>query len=131
MPIIALFGEAQKGEYRKGYLCKSLEDLSKNFGEPPSVEAQGLIFAIQAILFRREVIFFRVHEEGFSTNDYLKGLSLLETKEGVPSVSAICLPGVGNGDIIEATTPVCQTHRSFLIVSERDFYDYLTFKPRL
>lgn len=129
MHTIALFGEAQKGEFQRGYFCTNLADLSGHFGEPPSRESLGLQFAIQALLYQRGVIFFRVREEGFSTKDYLKGLNLLEQPEFKGNLSAICLPGVGNSEIIEATTPVCQLHGSFLIVTQRDLYDYLTDRP--
>lgn len=126
---VALFGEAEKGEFRTAYLCQNLVQLLDFFGEPPP-DSQGLAFAIQALLFQRGVIFFRVHEEGFSVQDYLKGFELLENKEGIPGISALCLPGVGNKEIIEATTPICTTHRSCLIITEKDLYDYLTYIKR-
>lgn len=124
---IALFGEAQKGDFQAAYLCKSVEELAHHLGEPPNTESKGISYAIQALLYKRDVIFFRVHEEGFSTQDYLRGLSLLENRKLVPSVTAICLPGVGNTQIIDATAPICQLHRSFLILTEKDLYDYLTY----
>jgi hypothetical protein len=84
-----------------------------------------MFYAVQALLYHRDLIFFRVREEGFSPLDYLTGLHLLE-KEQVPArISAICLPGVGNMEIIEAVVPVCTTHHSLLITNEADFYDYL------
>lgn len=127
---VALFGEAEKGNFFQGYYCKSLADLSDSVGEPPSSESQGLYFAIQALLFQYQVLFFRVHEEGFSVNDYLKGLTLLERAENLPSLSALCMPGVGNSEIIQATTPICESHNSFLIITEKDFYDYFTHYKR-
>lgn len=124
---VALFGEAQRGEFQGAYYCKTLDELSDYLGEPPSHDARGLHYAIQAILFQRGVLFFRVHEEGFSMQDYMRGLKFLEN-EKVPPLSAICLPGVGNQEIIERTTPVVEAHRSFLILSETDLYDFLTHK---
>ncbi len=124
---VALFGEAQKGEFQGAYYCKTLGQLSDYLGEPPSQDSRGLQYAIQAILFQRGVLFFRVHEEGFSMQDYMQGLQFLE-KEKIPSLSAICLPGVGNHEIIERTTPVVEAHGSFLILSEDDLYDFLTYK---
>lgn len=124
---VALFGEAQKGEFQGAYFCKTLHELSDYLGEPPSADSRGLHFAVQAILYERGVLFFRVHEEGFSTQDYVRGLTFL-VNERIPPLSAICLPGVGNQEIIEATTPIVEAHRSFLILTERDFYDYLTYK---
>lgn len=125
---VALFGEAQKGYFRTGYYCSTLAQLSEYLGEPPSSEAKGLSYAVQALLYERGVIYFRVHEEGFSVSDYLHGLSQLENKDAVPPLTAICLPGVGNSEIIEATTPICDTYKSCLILTEKDLYDYLTFR---
>lgn len=128
MHTIAFFGEAERGDFRSAYYCKSLEELARFLGEPPSHESQGLYLAIQALLYERGVLYFRVHEEGFSTTDYLRGLNLIEKSEEIPQLSAICLPGVGSSDIIEATSSLCLERRSFLILSERDLYDYLTFR---
>lgn len=125
---VALFGEAERGEFQGAYYCKTLAELSDSLGEPPSKDARGLHFAVQAILYQRGVFFFRVHEEGFSKQDYERGLSLLE-KQKIPNLCALCLPGVGNQEIIEATIPIIETHKSFLILSEQDLYDFLTFKP--
>lgn len=124
---IALFGEAGKGEFRTAYYCRTLDQLSEYFGEPPSKESRGIDFAIQALLYQRGVIYFRVHEEGFSIQDYLHGLNSLENKNLFPHISAICLPGVGNTEIIQATGSVCTLYQSFLIVTEKDLYDFLTF----
>jgi len=123
---VALFGEAEKGEFHTPYYCKTLDQLCHFFGEPPSRDSRGLEFAIQALLYKRGVIYFRVHEEGFSLPDYMRGLNSLENKDLFPKISAIGLPGVGDGEIIEATSPICYLHKSFLIFSEGDLYDYLT-----
>ena len=124
--IIALFGESERGDYKKAHFCQSLIDLANKLGEPPSQESQGLEFAIQALLFQRDVIYFRVHEEGFSTHDYIQGFNFLEDRKLTPQISAICLPGVGSPEIIEATEPLLALHKGFLIVTEKDLYDYLT-----
>ena len=121
---MALFGEAEKGEFHKGYFCENLTQLSENFGNPPK-ESRGLIYAIQAVLYQRKLIFFRVREEGFSHQDYLEGFDLLKTNE-VALICAICMPGVGSNHIIEAATPLCKKHRSFLIITESDLYDYIS-----
>jgi len=126
MFTIALFGEAQRGHFRTAYFCKTLEELREHLGEPPTENCLGLSFAVQALLFKRNVIYFRVHEEGFSTQDYLSGLDFLIQKEQFPEIAALCLPGVGNTEIIEATIPICHLHKSFLIFTEKDFYDYIT-----
>lgn len=126
MHTIALFGEAQKGEFQTAYYCKNLAQLCDLLGEPPSRESLGLHFAIQALMYERGVIFFRVREEGFSTHDYLFGLNFLENKDLFPHISALCLPGVGSSEIIEATEPVCALYNSILMFTEQDLYDYLT-----
>lgn len=123
--IVALFGEAEKGEFRRAHFCQTLVDLANKLGEPPSEDSQGLEYAIQALLYNREVLYFRVHEEGFSIQDYLLGLSYLEDRKLIPRVSAICLPGVGDDKIIEASSSICALHKSFLILTDKDLYDYL------
>lgn len=123
---IALFGESEKGKFNTGYFCRSLGELAEYLGEPPNEESKGLDYAIQALLYKRDVLFFRVREEGFSVGDYITGLKLLTESDNTPQLAAICLPGVGNTEIIEATTEICTTHKSFLIISQTDLYDYLT-----
>lgn len=128
--IVALFGEAEKGDFRIAHFCQNLIDLANKLGEPPSKDSQGIELAIQAILYQHNVMFFRVHEEGFSVQDYLKGLSYLEDSRSIPKIAAVCLPGVGSGEIIEATIPICTLHQSFLILTEKDLYDYLTSREQ-
>lgn len=121
--VIALFGEAEKGQFKKPYILKELPQLVDFLGNPP-IESEGLFFAIQALLYKREIIYFRVEEEGFSKADYILGLKYL--KENVKQVNALCLPGVGDIEILDASHPVCEHHKSHLITTEKDLYDYLT-----
>jgi hypothetical protein len=122
---IALFGEAEKGDYKTAYLCRSLEELANSFGNPP-VHSRGLDYAVQALLYRCQLLFIRVREEGFSEQDYFAGVHLLKIQEAIPSIMAICMPGVGNGEIINAVIPICQRYNSILVISEADLYDYIT-----
>lgn len=122
---IFLFGEAEKGDFCTPFLCKSLPQLAETFGNPPE-ESLGLIYAVQALMFDRDLIYFRVKEEGFSIPDYMRGIRFLENKELSHHLSAICMPGVGDAKIIEATSPICSLHHSLLITTEGDLYDYLT-----
>jgi hypothetical protein len=130
MPLytIALFGETEKGEFRFPHFCTSLDDLVERFGNPPP-HTHGLYLAIQALLYERRLIFFRVREEGFSTQDYLYGLHYLKERPSDYPLCALCLPGVGDHEIIDASRPVCSTHKSLLILSEADFFDYITATP--
>lgn len=122
---IALFGEAEKGAFRTGYLFSKLPQLMEHLGNPPP-NSKGLIYAIQVLMYQRSLLFFRVEEEGFSYRDYFEGLKLLEREWGQINVAAICLPGVGNREIIEAAAPICRRNHSIMITSEPDLYDYLT-----
>lgn len=122
---IALFGEAERGEYRTAYFCQNLSQLDEFFGNPPP-NSRGLYYAVQALLFQRNLIFFRVTEEGFSPDDYLIGLNLLKKQSVIPHLDAICAPGLGDQAIIDAILPVCTLYHSILITNEADFYDYLT-----
>lgn len=125
---IALFGEAEKGEFEKGYLCRTLPQLVEVFGNPPP-NSYGLYCAVQALLYQRDLLFFRVREEGYSYQDYLTGLRLLEAQNVIAHVAALCLPGVGSSKIIQVMIPFCHVHHSILITTESDLYDYLTDFP--
>lgn len=122
---IALFGEAEKGNFNTAYYCDSLPQLVDYLGNPPA-ESKGLFYAVQALLFDRNLIFFRVEEEGFSYQDYFKGFRMLGDVDLIPSISAICLPGVGDNEIIEAAIPICHRYHSIIITTEPDLYDFLT-----
>lgn len=124
---VALFGEAEKGELHTAYHCRSLPELERYFGNPPPF-SKGLFFAVQTLLYHRDLLFFRVREEGFYLSDYINGLTLLH-RENLPfSLSAIAIPGVGDNEIFQATTSFCHIHHSILISSEADLYDYLTIR---
>lgn len=122
---VALFGEAEKGDFQTGYLCRSLPQLVEYLGNPPP-DSNGLFFAIQALLFNRHILFFRVKEEGFSQQDYFEGLRVLQKQEIIPHIEAIGLPGVGDTEIIHAATPLCKLYHSILLTTESDLFDYLT-----
>lgn len=122
---IALFGEAEKGEFSIPYFCTNLAQLADDLGHPPG-QSRGLFYAIQALLYQRQLIFFRVREEGFSLSDYLRGISILKKATNAPLISALYLPGVGDAKILDPLSPICEQHHSILITNEEDFYDYLT-----
>lgn len=120
--VMALFGEAEKGQFQKPYILKELPQLVDLLGNPPP-ESEGLFFAIQALHYEREIIYFRVQEEGFSRSDYFHGFSFLRQAS---TLHALCLPGVGDQEILSASLALCQLHNSPLLFSEKDLYDYLT-----
>lgn len=123
--MIALFGEAERGGFRTPFVCHTMLQLLDRVGSPPK-HSQGIHYAVQALLFHFTLFFFRVHEEGFNIDDYLSGLHLLQKQETAAPITALCLPGVGDTEIIQATAPICAVHHSLLIVTEADLYDYLT-----
>lgn len=122
---VFLFGEAERGHLRTPMTLNTLPAVLEQLGHPPE-GSTGIDYAIQTILYERELIFFRVKEEGFSVSDYLEGVKLLYNSGEKLNLSAICLPGVGDLSIIEAITPVCHRTKSILVLSEKDLYDYLT-----
>lgn len=124
---VFLFGEAESGNFRLPTVCPSLEELLRVFGQPPQ-GTEGISYAIQTLLFQRDLIFFRIQEEGFSTEDYMVGLRMLRKREIPRKLSAICMPGVGDAALIEAATCVCHLYHSHLLLTEKDLYDYLTLK---
>ncbi len=123
-PTMALFGEAEKGQFRKAYVLRELPQLVDALGNPPK-DSQGIHFAVQALMYRRELIYFRVEEEGFSGEDYFFGIKHLKS---VKRLHALCMPGVGALEILEASRLLCERHKSLLLTSQKDLYDYLTYR---
>jgi len=122
---VFLFGEAEKGEMCTPHRVSSPTQLFEEFGHPPE-NAVGIDYAMQTLLGESELIFYRVREEGFSKSDYLRGVKLLSNHGKKMNLSAICLPGVGDKEIIESLGSICLKMRTILILSEKDLYDYLT-----
>jgi hypothetical protein len=122
---VALFGESEKGQFQVPHYVNELPQLVDRLGNPPP-ESEGLFFAIQALLFQRELIYFRVEAEGYSDPDYFLGLKHLGDRKKTKKLHAVCLPGVGDSKIIHATNAICEMHGSLLITSQKDLYDYLT-----
>ena len=122
---IFLFGESEKGKYCTPMRFNTLPDLSQELGNPPD-DSTGIDYAVQLLLFDRELIYYRVKEEGFAKEDYQRGVKLLYNHGAKLKLSAICIPGVGDPEIIEALAPISKKLRSILIMTERDFFDYLT-----
>jgi hypothetical protein len=122
---IAILGEAEKGKFNIPHFPKDLSQLIDCLGNPPA-ESCGLYFAIQALLFQRNLIYCRVEEEGFSDRDYFAGLKMLRKLPNDLIFHALCLPGVGDPKILDASKAVCQMHNSFLITTPKDLQDYLT-----
>lgn len=125
--LIFLFGEAERGEFCTPLPCRNLAHLAQTLGHPPE-ESEGISCAVQALLYERKLIYFRVREEGFSLSDYMKGIAILETGRLGCQVSAIAMPGVGDAQIIDASQLFCMRYHSLLILSPQDLYDYLTVK---
>ena len=123
--IIALFGEAERGAFKTPHSLNQLPQLVDLLGNPPP-QSEGLFFAVQAILYYRDILFFRVAEEGFSRLDYMSGLKYLGDKNKVKKVNALCLPGVGDPEILSVSEEICHLHQSFLITNQKDLYDFLT-----
>jgi hypothetical protein len=121
--VIALFGESEKGHFEKPHIVKDLPELIDLLGNPPP-ESEGLFFAIQALLYEREVLYFRVQEEGFSKSDYFSGLKFLQNKE-IKQLHALCMPGVGDAEILNASHPICEIHKTHLLITQKDLFDYL------
>lgn len=124
--IVALFGEAEKGDINTIYYCKSIEELYDTFGQPPG-DTQGLFFAIQSLLYGKQLLYYRVHEEGLSVQEYLFGLHLLRSQTNhIPHIHALFLPNVGVKTVIEEGLLVCQQHHGLFLMQAADFYDYVT-----
>lgn len=128
MMNIAIFGEAEKGKVFTPYLVESLDSLLTFLGNPPE-DSQGINIAIQALLYKCNLIFFKVMREGYSAEDYLHGLKYLEDRNKSIVLHGLAIPGVGDSGIIDETKKICSIHRSILILTQKDLYDYLTSFP--
>lgn len=122
---IFLFGEAEKGEFCTPKICETVYQLAEKFGAPPK-DSEGLPYGIQMLLYNRMLIYFRVQEEGYSLSDYRQGLKMLKNQKAFPKISAICMPGVGDADIIKNTIAICILYQSIFVTSQKDLYDFLT-----
>lgn len=122
---LVLFGEAEKGSLCKGVFCRTLDQLVDIYGNPPP-STKGLLLAIQSLLYGRELVYFRVREEGYSVEDYYEAIYQIEKADWENNIAAFGLPGVGDSEIITAITPLCRIHHSLIITTQSDFYDYLT-----
>jgi hypothetical protein len=128
LPTIALFGEAEKGEFCSAYFCSSLPQLADCLGNPPD-HSRAIDYAVQALYYHYNLIFFRVREEGFSEPDYYRGATILkDVNQPALSLVAICIPGVGSHPIIQVMFDLCTKHHSILITTESDLYDYITHR---
>lgn len=121
---IALFGEAEKGDFGTAYYLQSLPQAVDCLGNPPP-SSKGLLYAVQSLLYHKDLLFFRVKEEGYSFQDYYFGLHFLKADPNI-HLSAICMPGVGDKEVIDQVIYICNLYKIILITNEPDLYDYLT-----
>lgn len=124
--VVALFGEAERGDYQAAALCRNLCELLHRCGHPPP-GSLGLHFAIQTILYERNLLFFRVREEGFSRDDYFYGFHFLNKAKDNLEVDAVLMPGVGERELLDEAVVLCRDFNTPLIMSVPDLYDFLTF----
>ncbi len=122
---VALFGESEKGRTRCLQFFSSLPELADTLGNPTK-DSQGIHLAIQVLLFNQNLIFCKVKEEGFSKPEYIYGMQLLKETAQVNQLSAICLPGVGDHEVIDIATKLCLAYNAIIITSQKDLYDYMT-----
>ena len=122
---VFLFGEAEKGQLCIPHSLQSLPQLLDTFGNPPE-ESLGIPNAIQMLLSKNKLIFFRIQEEGYSKEDYFRGIKYLQDRGKKLKLSAIYLPGVGDKEIIDPLMHLCRNNKTLLVLSESDLFDYLT-----
>ena len=122
---ILIFGESKEGEFHKFLFLKTLPDLAEALGEPTET-GLGVHIAIQSILSNRDVLFYKVKEEGFHADHYLLGFKQLENEFHSTPLAAIALPGVSSANILELASSLCNQHRSIILFNEKDLYDLMT-----
>ncbi|NGX63201.1 MAG: hypothetical protein KR126chlam6_00608 [Candidatus Anoxychlamydiales bacterium] len=122
--VIALFGESEKGRYCYPYYFSNVIELAETLGNAPD-DSLGIELAIQALMYERDIIYFRVEEEGNSLEQYMRSIEILKDKNRVKKINAICIPKVGDSEIITNLDMICKMHKSIIIMSEKDLFDYL------
>lgn len=122
---IFLFGASEKGVFRTPIHLYTIEELFNRLGSMPT-HTEGIYYAIQALLFEKNLIFYRIEEEGSNLEDYRQGIRLLKQQPFQTTLSAICMPGMSDEEIVHEILPICYMYQSLLVVSEKDLYDYLT-----
>lgn len=125
---IALFGEAEKGEFVIPQFYTSIPRLLEGVGHPPG-SSLGIHFAIKALMHEQKLLFFRVKEEGFSMSDYSEGFWMIKKQPLTFELGAICAPGLGDGELVDEVASICRKRGSVLILSQQDLYDYLFSSP--
>lgn len=125
--LISIFGVAQQGDFYRHIPLKSLDELLLTLGH--STEGSIAIeLAIQALMHKRPILFYRIKEEGFENDAYFKGIEELKKRDVKAPLSALALPGVGSQEVIHEATLFCKKGSSILIMNTQDFYDYITQK---
>ncbi len=122
---VIIFGESKEGKAQNLFFINSLPNLAVGLGEPTATGV-GIHMAIQALLLKKEVLFYKVTEEGFNADQYLFGFKLLEKESQNLSIAAIALPGVGSSEILDIAKNQCELHKTLLILNESDLYDFMT-----
>jgi hypothetical protein len=56
----------------------------------------------------------------------MHGFKYLRDRRKTKKLHAICLPGVGDSEIMNESQGLCEIHKSHIITTEKDLYDYLT-----
>ncbi len=121
---IAIFGESKEGPLKTLLLLRSLPNIVEIIGNPTET-GLGVHMAIQAMLFGREVLFYRIEEEGFQRENYAFGCKLLETHPRKDDLAAIALPGVGDSTILSLAQKIIPSG-TILLLTEKDLYDFTT-----
>ncbi|MCH9612133.1 MAG: hypothetical protein S4CHLAM102_06160 [Chlamydiia bacterium] len=121
---IAIFGEAGSGPFGIPHYIQSVTEFEQAMGQLS--DGKGFELAIQSLMHKRHLYYIRVAEEGFSLKDYEMGFESLMTRNLPTSLAAVALPGVGDEKIIDKCLPLLNLHKSILLMSEEDFYDFMT-----
>ncbi|PCI77823.1 hypothetical protein COB21_02380 [Candidatus Aerophobetes bacterium] len=122
---IALFGEAQRGNFSRLVTLHTLEKLHDTFGMPPPL-SKGIWLSIQLLMQNEIIYFYRIEEEGFSYPHYHEGLKLLDSQQTQYPLKALCMPGLGDRIMVGKATEFCKKHSIIFLCTEEDFYDYVT-----
>lgn len=126
--MIAIFGEAEIGSFKSLITLNSIPELTDKLGRPTK-KGIGIHMAIQAILYDREILYYRIpNEEEPSCKEYLHGLNLLGRSTFINPLVAIALPAVNHRDILYRAKHLCHHCKILFLPNERDLYNFISYE---
>lgn len=122
--MIACFGQTSKGRFGQPYYLKNAKSILSILGKVPE-DTLGMPFALEMLKAHKDILFFRVAEEGLSLDDYLRGLQFLKKNCIQKRLLGIYLSGCFDKEVVSLAVRICNWHKSILLATQKEMIDYL------